>query len=158
MKANMPTFLILFSLLGADQIDPAEVAFFEKKIRPVLVEHCYRCHSVQAKMPKAGLHLDSRAGIRRGGESGPAIVPGKIDESLLIQALRHEELEMPPDRKLPDRVIADFVAWVRNGAPDPRDHPTVRKAEGSWAAILAQRRTIWTMPVYSLRHRPTVTR
>ena len=145
MKANMPTFLILFSLLGADQIDPAEVAFFEKKIRPVLVEHCYRCHSVQAKMPKAGLHLDSRAGIRRGGESGPAIVPGKIDESLLIQALRHEELEMPPDRKLPDRVIADFVAWVRNGAPDPRDHPTVRKAEGSWAAILAQRRTIWSL-------------
>ena len=105
----MTTFLILCGLFGADQNDEAEVVFFEKRIRPVLVEHCYRCHSGQAKTPKGGLRLDSRAAIRRGGETGPAVVPGQVEESLLIQALRHETFEMPPDRKLPDRVIEDFV-------------------------------------------------
>jgi hypothetical protein len=106
--------------MGAD-IDPAAVDFFEKKIRPVLVQHCYECHSVEAKQLRAGLRVDTRELIRQGGESGPAVVPGKIDESLLITALRYESFEMPPTGRLPDEVITDFVKWVEMGAPDPRD-------------------------------------
>ena len=96
--------------------------FFEKKIRPVLIEHCYRCHSAESKKLKGGLRLDTRRAIRRGGESGdPSVVPGEPEKSLLLAALRYEDLEMPPDRKLPSRVIADFEKWIRMGAPDPRD-------------------------------------
>ena len=152
----MTTFLILCGLFGADQNDEAEVVFFEKRIRPVLVEHCYRCHSGQAKTPKGGLRLDSRAAIRRGGETGPAVVPGQVEESLLIQALRHETFEMPPDRKLPDRVIEDFVAWIGRGAWDPRDHPPAGQAAVSWPEVLAQRRKIWSLQPVTLVEPPSV--
>ena len=95
--------------------------FFEKKVRPVLVANCYQCHSASAKELQGKLRLDTKDGIRKGGESGPAIVPGKPDESLLIKAIRHEEgVEMPPKKKLPDYAIADLVKWVEMGAPDPR--------------------------------------
>ena len=102
--------------------------FFEKRIRPVLVRYCYECHASSAKEPKGGLRLDWRDGIRKGGESGPAVVPGKVDESLLIDALRHETLEMPPDSRLSDLVIADFVRWIELGAFDPRDALHVRRS------------------------------
>src|SRR5205085_7271600 len=95
--------------------------FFEKKVRPGLVQHCYQCHSAEAKKLKGGLHLDTRDGVRKGGETGPAIVPGKPADSLLIQALRYGELKMPPKGKLPDAIIADFEKWIAMGAPDPRD-------------------------------------
>jgi len=98
--------------------------FFESKIRPVLVQQCYACHSaeaVKAGKLKGGLQLDSRDGIRQGGESGPSVVPGKVQESLLVAALRHESFKMPPKGKLPDEVIADFVKWIEMGAPDPRE-------------------------------------
>lgn len=104
--------------------DRAGIEFFEAKIRPILVEKCYACHSAEAaqnKKLKGGLLLDTRAGIQRGGDSGPAVVPGKVEDSLLISALRHESFEMPPTGKLPDAVIADFVKWVEMGAPDPRE-------------------------------------
>lgn len=100
------------------------IEFFESKIRPVLVDKCYSCHSaaaVETGKIKAGLLLDTREGTRRGGDSGPAVVPGQVEESLLISAIRHESFEMPPTGKLPDAVIADFVKWVEMGAPDPRD-------------------------------------
>ena len=141
----MTTFLMVLGLFGAEPENAAEVAFFEKRIRPVLVEHCYRCHSSQARLPKGGLRLDSRAAIRRGGENGPAVVPGDSAASLLIQALRHETFEMPPDRKLPERVINDFVAWIGRGAVDPRDHPPADQATTSWPDVLAQRRKIWSL-------------
>ncbi len=102
----------------AEQLD-----FFERKIRPVLVEHCYACHSQQAKADgklKGGLRLDTAAGWQAGGDSGPAIAPGKPGESLLVEALRYESYEMPPKGKLPDAVIADFAAWIDAGAADPR--------------------------------------
>ncbi len=99
--------------------------FFETKIRPVLVAHCYECHSSGSKEPKGGLLLDTREGIRRGGESGSAVVPGELDDSLILSALRHESLEMPPEKKLPDSVIADFEKWIRSGAHDPRDGKSV---------------------------------
>ena len=94
--------------------------FFEAKIRPVLVQHCYECHSSDSKSVKGGLLLDTRAATRKGGDSGPAVVAKNVADSLLISALKHESLEMPPMGKLPDAVIADFVAWVETGAADPR--------------------------------------
>ncbi len=107
-----------------DKPNPEGVQFFEAKIRPVLVDQCYACHSAKAaenKKLQGELLLDTRAGIRKGGESGPAIVPGKVKDSLLIAALRHESFQMPPKSKLKPDVIADFVKWVEMGAPDPRD-------------------------------------
>ncbi|MHC5544966.1 c-type cytochrome domain-containing protein, partial [Singulisphaera rosea] len=83
---------------------------FEKAIRPVLVEKCYSCHSSASKSPKGGLRLDSISAIRKGGTSGEAVVPGKPEESLLIDAIAHAEgvSVMPPSGKLPERTIADF--------------------------------------------------
>ncbi len=106
---------------------PEQVAFFESRIRPVLAENCYECHSATAKKLKGGLLLDSRAGVQEGGFTGPALTPGDPEASLLIAALRHasEDVAMPPDRKLPPHVIADFEAWVSLGAPDPRATDTV---------------------------------
>jgi hypothetical protein len=100
--------------------------FFEKKIRPVLTEKCYKCHSANAEKVKGGLVLDTREGIRRGGDNGPAVVPGKLDDSLLIEAMRYEnkDFAMPPQKsggKLSSEVIKDFEKWVQMGAPDPRD-------------------------------------
>ncbi|MFM9961374.1 MAG: DUF1553 domain-containing protein [Planctomycetaceae bacterium] len=117
---------------AADAVpDKKGIAFFEKRIRPVLVESCYECHSTKAGAKlKGGLAIDSREGLLQGGESGPAIVPGSPEDSLLIEAIRHDGLEMPPEKKLPETVIADFVAWVKMGAPDPREGgkvPAARK-------------------------------
>src|ERR1043165_5828180 len=100
--------------------------FFEKKIRPVLVEHCYQCHSAPAEKVKGDLLLDTREGMRKGGESGkPAVVAGDLDKSRLIEAIRYtnEKLQMPPKKaggKLSDAQVADFIAWIKSGAPDPR--------------------------------------
>ena len=94
--------------------------YFEAKIRPVLVEHCYECHSAQAKKLGGNLLLDSRDAVRKGGDSGDVIVPGKPDESLLVAAVRYspDSVHMPPNGKLPATVIADFEQWVKLGAPD----------------------------------------
>lgn len=119
--------LVAFGLLsspGWSADEPTGIEFFEKKIRPVLVQHCYECHSADAKALKAGLLLDSRDGWKQGGDSGPAIVPGKPDDSLLIQALKYDDgMEMPPKGKLSDEIVSDFVKWVEQGAPDPRTAP-----------------------------------
>ncbi len=111
--------LVTKSLPAADAGEQEE--FFETKIRPVLVEKCYECHSASSKEPKGGLLLDTREGIRRGGDSGHGVVPGQLDDSLILDAMRHESFEMPPEEKLPDRVIVDFETWIRSGAHDPRD-------------------------------------
>lgn len=112
-------------LLGADsdaKPDSAKgIEFFEQKIRPVLVANCYQCHSASAKELKGKLRLDTREGIRKGGEQGPAVVPNKVAASLIVAALKHEEgLEMPPKQKLSDEIVADFTKWIELGAPDPR--------------------------------------
>jgi len=116
------------------------VQFFEQKIRPVLVKHCYSCHSAETKKPRGSLRLDSRAGLLKGGASGPALVPGKADDSLLIQALHYDDLAMPPQGKLPPDVIADFERWVARGAPDPRDGGSAWASKG---IDLEARRTFW---------------
>ncbi|MDZ4852695.1 MAG: DUF1553 domain-containing protein [Pirellulaceae bacterium] len=118
-----------------------EIAFFEQRIRPVLIEHCYGCHSAAAEKIKGNLYLDSQAGWKKGGDTGePAMVPGKPEESLLIRSIQHLEagLEMPPEKpKLPDAVIADLVTWVKMGAPDPRDDVKVEAKRGdkSWWSL-----------------------
>lgn len=116
------TFLTVGTAV-ADELSPEASAFFESRIRPVLVKQCFECHSADAKTVEAKFRVDSRSGLRQGGESGPAIVPGKPDESRLIRALRYtgsEVSEMPPSEKLSPEVIADFEKWVAMGAPDPR--------------------------------------
>lgn len=119
-------FILWLALVLAGVLPQAQAAaeydFFESKIRPVLVEHCYKCHSREGEKIKGGLLLDTQAGMLKGGDSGrPAIVPGDAEHSLLITAIRHtdEDLQMPRE-KLSDAVIADFVTWVNAGAPDPR--------------------------------------
>jgi len=105
---------------GADS--PEALAFFETRIRPILVSQCYECHSEAAKKRKGGLWLDTRDGLRKGGSSGAVLVPGEPEKSLLIRALRYsdDDLQMPPKQKLSEAQIADFVAWVKTGAVDPR--------------------------------------
>jgi len=110
--------------IAADQDSPAaeDLDFFEQRIRPLLADHCAECHGGVGQKTHGGLALDTRSGWRRGGDSGPAIVPGKPDESLLIRAIRYadDELQMPPDGKLSAEQIADLEQWVRRGAADPR--------------------------------------
>jgi Protein of unknown function (DUF1553)/Protein of unknown function (DUF1549)/Planctomycete cytochrome C len=136
MAAFRPIRLLalLLVLLGFDRAlladDPKPTAeqleFFEKDVRPLLVKHCYECHSVNAKRVEAKLLLDSRDGHVRGGDSGPAFVPGKADKSLLIDAVRYESYEMPPKGKLSDSEIETFVRWVNMGSPWPDEPaPTV---------------------------------
>ena len=107
--------------------DSEGVAFFEKKILPVLTRYCYECHSHMSDEPKGGLRVDSRSAIRAGGGTGPGIVPGDPDASLVIEAVRYEEdaYQMPPAGKLSDEILRDLERWVRIGAPDPRDEPSV---------------------------------
>ena len=96
--------------------------FFEKKIRPVLADNCYACHSEKSRKPQGGLLLDSIEAMLKGGASGqPTIVPGDAEKSLLIKAIRYTDpkLQMPIAGKLPDQVIKDFEAWVKMGAPAP---------------------------------------
>ena len=124
------TFALL-TLAQADDTKPSQegIEFFEQKIRPVLVQHCYQCHAVDAKNIQGGLVLDSRDGSRKGGDSGPSVVPNNIAESLIIEALKFESFEMPPKGKLSDAIIADFEKWIEMGAPDPRDGSAIAASE-----------------------------
>jgi len=130
--------------LSADQLE-----FFEAKIRPVLVEHCYECHN-SADSAEGELTLDFRQGVLEGGANGPIVVPGKPEESSLLAILRHEVegLEMPEDgAKLEDHIIADFEKWIAMGLPDPRDVPPSAEdlsASTSWEATLERRKQWWS--------------
>jgi len=129
--AILQTLILVFGAASttiaapSNKFTPDQIEFFENKIRPVLVKNCYDCHSEEKGKNKGELTLDTRDGIRAGGDRGPAVVPGKPDESILINAIRQVgQLRMPPDSRggiLPDEVIADFEKWVKDGAADPRD-------------------------------------
>ena len=126
-QLSVVRFALLASVLAlrAHAADsPAGHDFFENKIRPLLIEHCLKCHDGAAsEKPKGGLALNTRDGWAKGGEHGPAVVPGQPDRSLLIRALRYtdKDLQMPPKGKqLSASQIALFEEWVRLGAPDPR--------------------------------------
>ncbi|MEN3940490.1 PSD1 and planctomycete cytochrome C domain-containing protein [Prosthecobacter sp. SYSU 5D2] len=125
---------------GAAEMTAERRAFFEARIRPVLVKQCYECHSAGARKIGGKLLLDSPGDMLEGGESGTAMVPGDPDESLIIQALKYEGIEMPPDKPLSEGVVQDFITWVKMGAPDPReerprqtDRMTVHDPDSIWA-------------------------
>ena len=130
MKAILSTLVASLALAGQafpqegerKAPTPEEAAFFEAKIRPLLVEYCYQCHSSEEKI-RGGLTLNTKAGTIHGGDSGPAIVPGDPDSSLLYTAVTwsDRDLEMPPKQKLPASKIADLRKWIEMGAPDPRE-------------------------------------
>jgi hypothetical protein len=141
---------------GRNSSDPGAIEFFEKRGRPVLVRHCYACHSTEAQKKRklrGGLRLDSQDGVRKGGDSGPAVVPGKADDSLLIRSVRYDgDPKMPPAGKLPDAVIADLERWVRMGAPDPRSGPAGAGGPRLGTSI-EEGRNFWA---YRPPHRPAV--
>lgn len=131
-----PAFILLLSSLPAfaAEITPEQTAFFEKNIRPVLSDACYKCHSAQAQKRKGGLTLDTREATLRGGESGkPGVLPGKPAASSIYEAMTwaNEDMQMPPKQKLPDEVLANFKKWIEMGAPDPRSSPAVAEAPAS---------------------------
>ncbi len=122
--------------------DPAGIEFFEKKIRPVLVDRCYSCHSAGAPKLKGGLRLDTLEAALKGGDTGPAFVPGQPDKSLIVEAVAYQnvDLRMPPKGKLPAAQIADFRDWVKRGAPWPKDHGGAAAAGKKTEFNLAQRK------------------
>ncbi len=144
-KMRFPLVCLVALSAGLHADDPTGIEFFEKRIRPLLVEHCYECHSTEAKKVKGKLRLDSREAVFRGGETGPAVVEGKPMESTLITAVQYhdKDLQMPPakddvPRKLGDAAIADLVEWVKMGAPMPAgaDHSTTNASAATkphWA-------------------------
>ena len=149
MSRILPTFSAL--LLAAPLLSFAvqqqapeptveQIEFFEKKIRPILVDRCYECHSDRAKKLKGGLYVDTRDRLLKGGDSGPAIILGDPEKSRLIAAVRYadENLQMPPKGKLTAEQIADLEAWVKMGAPDPRKGSAAKgidleHARGHWS-------------------------
>jgi hypothetical protein len=148
--------LACFVSVAVSAAEPDGAAFFESRIRPVLVMHCYECHS--AEKTKGGLRLDYRGGFEKGGKSGALVNAGAPDKSLLLQAIRHDskDLRMPKGaKKLPDGVITDLTRWVRMGMPGLSENPPSAKdaANEEWQAKLAKRRAHWAwQPV----HKPTV--
>src|SRR5262245_52880369 len=112
-------FLHLAPAAGAEP-SRDQVRFFEEKVRPILAEDCYKCHGSEKQ--KGSLRLDVREAALAGGESGPVIVPGKPDESALVEAIKWQALEMPPTGKLSESEISTLTEWIRLGAPMPKDH------------------------------------
>ena len=117
---SIAMLILLLPFCSIHAEDTKGLEFFENQIRPVLVKHCYECHSSQAKKVKGELLVDTKQGLLSGGETGAAVVPGKPEESLLLSAIKHADFEMPPQQKLPKKVINDFEKWISMGAPDPR--------------------------------------
>ncbi|MGB0583102.1 MAG: DUF1549 domain-containing protein, partial [Limisphaerales bacterium] len=149
---NLTRSLLVGAIVSSSVSAPAadltkeELNFFETKIRPVLANNCYKCHSAAEKV-KGGLTVDSKKGLLAGGSSGkPTLAPGNPAKSLLMTAIRYEDgdLEMPPNAKLPDNVIADFERWIKMGAPDPRTGKNVVTG----ADVMKQRMKHWAfLPV-----------
>src|SRR4051794_30433039 len=108
------------SLAATPEPTAEQVKFFEEKVRPILAENCYKCHGSEKQ--KGSLRLDMREAVLEGGESGPVVVPGKPNESALVEAVKWQSLEMPPNGKLSESQIATLTEWVRIGAPMPKDH------------------------------------
>jgi cytochrome c553 len=108
---------------AAQPISAGDLQFFEARIRPILADRCYKCHSRLADKIKGGLMLDTREGMLHGGDTGPAITPGKPEDSLIVDAISYkdQDLQMPPkNERLSDQQVADITEWIRRGAPDPR--------------------------------------
>src|SRR5204863_8500034 len=126
-----------------DKPDPAQLEFFEKKVRPLLAENCYQCHGPDKQ--KGGLRLDSRTALLAGGDSGPALIPGELDKSRLVEAVRYgnDDLRMPPKGKLADDQIEVLTAWVKMGAPWPEAAVRAPAPESAFK-ITAKDREFWS--------------
>lgn len=129
--------------------DPAATEFFEKNIRPVLVDNCYECHGGDPAQIKGGLNLTFRDGLLKGGDGGPGIVPGDVENSRLLRALHYEDadLQMPPVGPLAKDVIANFATWIAQGAVDPRDTPPSNaelQENMSWDKVRDRRLAWWS--------------
>jgi len=133
LKKILLVSFVLYSNIALSQ--DAGIKFFENNIRNVLTTQCYSCHSSTSKDVKGGLSLDTRQGILNGGDSGPSVVPGKIDESLLLDYI--ESGDMPPDNPLSEEIVNNFRQWIKMGMPDPRYKPENRAVE------LRQARNFW---------------
>ena len=131
-------------------------AFFETHIRPLLVRHCYECHSGASNQIKGGLRLDFREAVLKGGESGPALVPEHPDDSLLLSAVKHEGLEMPPGKKLSPSEVTALQEWIASGAFDPRDVPpdTNDVAHETFEALYQDRRHWWSLQPIAIHEPP----
>ena len=127
--------------LAAQPEEASQLEFFERRVRPLLSKHCFACHGAAIENPQGNLRLDQRAGLVKGGNRGPAIVPHRPDESLLIRAVRGDPIQMPPGGKLKEREVADLVEWIRLGAPWPEKQQAVSRpapeGEPDWAKIRA---------------------
>ena len=139
LRINLSVLLLAGSVavVQGAPLTTAQQQFFESKIRPILVDKCYSCHSSKATKLKGGLSLEYRESILKGGDSGPAVVPGNPEQSALIRAVRYTDpdLKMPPkDKKLSDQEIADLTTWVQMGAPDPRTYKSAVAANNNWGA------------------------
>ncbi|MEZ5394028.1 MAG: PSD1 and planctomycete cytochrome C domain-containing protein [Bryobacterales bacterium] len=144
MDKRVPALLFLFAAVGSAAPEPVNgVDLFETKVRPVLADNCYACHT-QTKL--GGLRLDSRAAILEGGKSGPAIVPGKPGESLLIKVIRHEieDMKMPMGGKLADDQIASLTTWVEQGAPWPEEPDAIITKAADGFQITPAQRNFWS--------------
>ena len=157
--AFLVLLLVLSAVASRAALPPDEVEFFEAKIRPILVESCYPCHSAAEGKTKGSLALDTRDALLKGGATGPALIAGDPDKSLLIQAVRYtdEDLQMPPLKdgqggKLPPEKIAALEEWIRRGAPDPRTGPVT-----PIALDMARARHHWAFqPLPQTQHSPTL--
>ncbi len=148
--STVPSLLACFSCLWASTHDPASLEFFEKEIRPLLANHCYECHSADTATPFAGLRLDRRDDLIKGGVSGPAIVPGKPDESPLIHRVQGRPALMPPTGALSEAQIESLIEWVRMGAPWT-DPAAVSADSGEGFHLEARKRSHWAwQPVRSV--------
>ncbi len=124
--------------------EPAALEFFEKEVRPVLANRCYECHSVDAKKVQGGLLLDSRAAVLKGGDTGPAAVPGKPKESLLVEAINYgETYQMPPKSRLPAAEVAALTRWVELGLPWPKEAPRKPSSRGPVFDLAARKASHW---------------
>ncbi len=155
MKALLTLLLLPAAAIAAEDVTanahagiPADqLNFFEKNIRPVLVEHCYKCHSSESEKIKGGLTLDTRQGTVTGGESGHAgVTPGKLAESSVYEAIswKNEDMQMPPKKKLPEEVLANFKKWIEMGAPDPREQKVANAAGGRRSINMDEGRKHWS--------------
>lgn len=151
-------FLLVLAVVRPGHADPA-IEFFEKRVRPVLVEHCYRCHSAEAPRLRGGLRVDSRAALLAGGDTGPALVPGEPAASLLLEAIRYTnvDLQMPPKGKLEEAAIADLARWISEGAVWPADTTVAADAAQEEAFNLeARRQAHWSWRPITLQPPPSV--
>ncbi len=137
--------------------DQQQREFFESRIRPVLIKHCYECHSADSKEIKGSLRLDSAKALLQGGDSGPAIVVGKPEESPLIEALRYEGVEMPPAGRLPETIVHDFEQWVKAGAFDPREETLADNVSKTARTInVDAERQFWAFQPVVRHRRPAI--